>query len=272
MPVFLTTWKRHAGQIARGERERGGVLSAPSTADKEGMDIAAEEDMDNVEEEQIEAASEERGPAEDFAIEVAEMVARNRINVTGAQAMLKTVHRHFNHHLPADIDIPPSWYIARKLACEGKEPEHIVRDFCPKCDYMFDPESDAPACPLCFADTRYDCTGSPERQAYYFPLDDKCARWFAQKFTSDRLLPPTTKPPPCPMTSRELCDPFDGSILSKLHYKETDPRIREYTLYFAFSSDGVEVEKKVSYTPITAKVLNLPNELRGLLSNIWLLG
>jgi hypothetical protein len=56
-----------------------------------------------------------------------------------------------------------------------------------------------------------------------------------------------------------------------MHYEE-DPEIGDRTLYFACSNDGVEVTKNVTYTPITAKLLNLPGELRGMLANIWLLG
>jgi hypothetical protein len=73
------------------------------------------------------------------------------------------------------------------------------------------------------------------------------------------------------MENRELRGVFDGSILENLYHKCPDD-YKDNTLFFAISNDGVEVTKKTSYTPIVAKLLNLPAEVRGLLSSIWLLG
>jgi hypothetical protein len=42
---------------------------------------------------------------------------------------------------------------------------------------------------------------------------------------------------------------------------DEDQRAR--CLFLALSYDGVEVEKNVSYTPITAKILNFPPKIRG---------
>jgi len=43
-------------------------------------------------------------------------------------------------------------------------------------------------------------------------------------------------------------------------------------IFFAQSNDGVEVTKSTTFTPITAKVLNYNGKMRGLLTNIVLLG
>ena len=41
-------------------------------------------------------------------------------------------------------------------------------------------------------------------------------------------------------------------------------------MYFVLVNDGVEVEKNVSYTPITLKVLNEPKDRRSKMGCIWL--
>ena len=43
-----------------------------------------------------------------------------------------------------------------------------------------------------------------------------------------------------------------------------------HTLYLAVTTDGTEVQKGISYTPVTSKVLNLPSSLRSKISNIRL--
>ena len=71
--------------------------------------------------------------------------------------------------------------------------------------------------------------------------------------------------------SRELHDCWDASIMDTQFHRLHDENKKSF-LYFAQSHDGVEVQKNVTYTPITAKLLNLPSNARGRLSCIWLLG
>ena len=73
------------------------------------------------------------------------------------------------------------------------------------------------------------------------------------------------------MGSRFLSDFNDGSIFARLHADLPPLPDDGMYLYLALSFDGVEVEKNVSYTPVVAKVLNLPPTLRGQLGMLWLL-
>ena len=44
----------------------------------------------------------------------------------------------------------------------------------------------------------------------------------------------------------------------------------KHTLFLAVTADGTEVQKGISYTPVTSKVLNLGSGLRSMMSNIRL--
>jgi hypothetical protein len=279
----LRAWKRHAEQIARGTRFRAAGIGREATAAAAAEIPAAVEQADQHLEEEIEDnPAFEMDDTEEwhYAMEMAELVANSTATVTGMEAMLKATHKRYEKHLPEGISIPTSWYMAKKLACEGKEPKWFTRDFCPDCDHLFDVDETDTECPRWTAasheskdcNTRFDKHGTAPRQAYYFDMDDKVTRIFTSKLLSSTIFPPTDMPQPDkPMADRELVSAFDGKILQKMYY-ESDCKTKDETLYFACSNDGVEVEKGVSYTPITAKLLNYPTALRGLLSSIWLLG
>jgi hypothetical protein len=114
--------------------------------------------------------------------------------------------------------------------------------------------------------------GHPARQAYYFDLEDKIRRVFASKFHAEAMAFGTSiQPPTGSIENRELRDCWDASIMETLFYKHPDNNKKAF-IYFAQSHDGVEIQKNVTYTPITAKVLNLPTHARSRLACIWLLG
>ena len=114
--------------------------------------------------------------------------------------------------------------------------------------------------------------GKPIRQAYYFDLEDKVRRTFASKFNAEAMGYGTSQDlPTSSLQNRELRDCWDASIMESQFHRISDENKKSF-LYFAQSHDGVEIQKNVTYTPITAKVLNLPTHARGRLACIWLLG
>jgi len=263
------TWTKHAGEIARGVRRRLGVLDIQPVVE-EAKDV---EVVDNIDVEVEDNKDEEEDQtATNYAREIAELVSTGAVGVTAASKILKVTARSYEALLPEEVTIPGSWHQAKKLACKGKEPVYFTRDYCPLCDHPFQVDKHDTHCPRCELDTRYDLRGKAPRQAYYYCMDDKCRRLLLDAYSSARANPPLhAEPPRDTLATRELSGPFDGSILQNLHYERKDQDC-DKCWYFAVSNDGVEVEKNVSYTPITAKLLNLPAELRGLLTCIWLLG
>lgn len=280
--VDLRTWRRHTSEIAQGVRERacGVQPAAPRAPPPPAGEVDGNDGSGNDADEQIEAASEEvdaDAVAEDdselqYSVEMAELVGRGVVNATGMESVLKATHARYQHHLEEGVRIPPTWYMAKKHACEDKEPVWFTRDFCKICDHLFEEDKSDKECPRCNKDTRYDARGKSCRQAYYFSLDDKMRRLFESKFMAERVLPPAESARDCtPMRSRELTGAFSGSIMEDL-YHECKDESKDSTLFFACSNDGVEVEKKISYTPIVAKLLNLPAALRSQMACFWLLG
>jgi hypothetical protein len=268
--VDLRTWKLHAGALARGEVAR--ATAANPVEQPVELPVAPA-----VVDEQIESDSEIVEDCTDFhyAMEMAELVATGKVNVTGMEEVLKTTSARYQEHLPPGFAIPASWFKVRKIAVDGREPKFFTRDFCPSCDHLFEEDKDDVHCPDCKQATRYKTMGknyNAVRQAYYFDLDDKCTRTLAGKLQAAMVLPPTTpKRSTDPIKERELNCAFDGSIMETL-YHGADPMYKDSTFYFSWSNDGVEVHKNVSFTPIVAKLLNLPKEQRGALACIWLLG
>ena len=105
--------------------------------------------------------------------------------------------------------------------------------------------------------------GKAQRQAYYYDITDKVRRLYQSKYSALHAGYGTGRDPPRgAVENRELHDVWDGTILGALFHALDDPEKCHY-LYLAQSNDGVEVEKNVTYTPITAKLLNLPPDLRG---------
>ena len=147
---------------------------------------------------------------------------------------------------------------------DGSSPKYFTRDFCGVCDYLFDTDGKEKECPqVRCGSARYTRTGRPVRQAYYFDLEDKVRRLYASKFTAGLAGHNTTRPvPQGGIDARELSDAWDADILGTL-YHEYDGSDKDDILYLAQSNDGVEVQKNISYTPITAKLLNMPVKMRG---------
>ena len=263
--VTKAMWRTHAAEIGRGTRARGVCLPTNELFPSGPAQAPAEEEE-----------MEQDTTAEHYSAELTELVADGKVGVTGAECILKATHKNYTRHLAKGVTVPPSWFIAKNLATKGKTAQWFTRDFCPKCDHLFQTDKKDVHCPRCDKDTRYrphKKKRKPARQAYYFSMEDKCKRLFAQKILAAATLPATDDAKPrTPIHNRDLNGPFDGSILESLHH-ECDASCGKNTcLYFALSNDGVEVEKNVAYTPITAKLLNLPPEMRGLLTCIWLLG
>ena len=71
---------------------------------------------------------------------------------------------------------------------------------------------------------------------------------------------------------RWLCDAYDGQLLHDHFHDAQASTLPRSCLYMTFTCDGTEVEKNKCYTPIAAKYVNLPPQLRQLLGNIKLVG
>ncbi len=124
-------------------------------------------------------------------------------------------------------------------------------------------------CPRC--DGKRFSNGTARRQAVYTSLEEHVSHLFRSRYLAQALRRgEDLRPPVQPAAgNRELVDFTDSSIHAELYREEeTD----EVVLYIVMCFDGVEVEKNVTYTPVTAKLLNLPPGLRGQLGNLWLLG
>jgi hypothetical protein len=256
-PVEYHTWVRHTKSLATGARKRwqAAVEGLPEAKASGAPQAAGEEDI---------AGSEERenSSAHAFAHEIVDLVARNQLTVQGAEACLQATSRHYQGLMPEGCVIPKTWYRCRKTAMDGCTPLYFTRDFCPKCDYLF--EKKERECPEdgC-GGQRYTAKGNSIRQAYYFDLEDKIRRLYKSKFTAGEANYNATRPTPSePLENRELVDCWDASILEDMYHNLEDDNKHDW-IYLAQSNDGVEVQKNVSYTPITAKVLNLPLQMRG---------
>ena len=267
--VPYSSWQRHVQLIAQGKLDRWTIEEGQTTSEAEVDETEEEKAGPGVVQRQEDAdalhgdLSDEEDIRFAFANDIAELVARNRINVTGAEAMLKATERHYGQVLPETHSIPGTWHQCKKTAYGNRLPMYFTRDFCPECDQLFPLDVSAHVCPECSTSTRYRKNKKARRQAYYYPIEDKVKRLFASKYTAKQVGYGTSRSPPeGPMNSREVIDTWDGSILESLFHDLDDADKGKY-LYLAQSNDGVEVEKNTTYTPITAKLLNLPPSLRG---------
>ena len=201
-----------------------------------------------------------------YANEVIELVATNKVNMTGAQHMLRATREHYAEVLDEDCEFPGSWYMCAKYAEESQQiaPTHIVRHFCPDCDYMFPESPSETICEECNQNTRFSL-GRPARPVPYFDLSEKIERLYSAKYAARHMsYGPTLPPPDANMADRELTDCWDAAILEELHHNsEFDDGEKSDYIYFALSCDGVEKTKRSTYTPVTVKVLNLPIGMRG---------
>ena len=145
-----TTWRRHATKMANGvlARHEFGPIDAheePDAAD----DAAADDDMGDVLADPDSGAdhdSEDVG--ELFALEIAEQVATNRLNQTGADAVLGISAARWQRYMREEGPVMPrSWHRVQKAALEGRRLEWFSRDYCSVCDYRFPKRTDATTCP-----------------------------------------------------------------------------------------------------------------------------
>jgi hypothetical protein len=141
----IRAWKKHAGEITNGTRARSAGIGRgnPGPAEEEIEDdpprpVAVE--LSN---------ADHLGIERHFSMDMSELVANNTVCATGMEAVMKSVHHRYNKHLPEDIHVPTSWYMARKQACHGKEPKWFTRDFCPECDHLFEIDPSDKDCPRC---------------------------------------------------------------------------------------------------------------------------
>ena len=218
-----------------------------------------------------------------YASEVVELVAHNKVTVTGCDMFLKITSSRFQHLLPEHVTIPRSWHLLKKLAVDGAPVLHTIRHLCPECDYMFPLGSTTARCgrrrPVrCRSKARWaprTKRGSkqrPARVAVYLDIPDKLQRVFGAQYMFDALLE-SRRPAPDgdaaerpPFRDRQLNDAADGTHLADRPFDAPGC----VTLYYSFTADGVEVQKNVSYTPGVGKNLNLEGTLRSLMSSLLL--
>ena len=262
--VSYNTWKAHAEQMAQGTRAR---LVTSGDCDYGAMAACSVPDQEEEAEEPEDAVG--RG----MALDLVELVSRGAATQSGCDGVLKIVHHRLGDVIPAALGVPTSWYKARKRTLEKGVLRHVMRDFCPTCDWLFPVEGAAVRCARCDEDTRYRSGSAKcERQAPYFDIPDLVRRMYDAKVLAGALryglnLAPM---PQCRVSTRAMYDAYDGTLMAKLFEQPGIERPR--TLVFAFSCDGVEIRKKSSYTPIALKCLSLPPKIRGLLASIWLVG
>jgi hypothetical protein len=179
------TLSRHASLLAAGVRARYDALD-DTTLDQPQLV------------EQAPAIS----PGVMMSLEVAEQVARNRVSVTGAEAMLKITHNRLQSHLPEDVVCPASWYKCYKTARSAfKAPSSAMWHFCAECDARFN--ADPPVakrrklmrwklkqfCRRCPDAPPRFCpdSGRPLRVAVYYSIEDKIRRTFAAKYIAKQV-------------------------------------------------------------------------------------
>ena len=239
--------------LARCKKKRARLESPSSDSDRDSEDHAEEGSR----------------VAEEFAREIVEMVAHGRVGVTGVNEVLKIVNEKYQAHMPGGLKIPKSWYKVRALAVNGEQPVYTIRDLCEVCDFMYAKEdTEVRKCPQC-SSSRWKKNGTPSRFAVYFDLGDAVRRKFSSKYLFDNLIEQSQRPKSNkPIRDRFLESAFDGNIL---HGLPPNPE-GVLTLCLSVTADGVEVEENVSYTPVTARILNLDVAVASLFSSILLLG
>lgn len=189
-PRDLRTWEKHVTQIANGTRRRAlpaqfGEEPPESTKGLwPGRKLVAPEDGAE-EESDVEMSMEEMSSS----ASVLELVARGVLNVTGAEAILKTLSSTYNAKLPHNIQIPRSWHICRKNGVRSLsvQPLLFTRHFCPECDYLFEEDRRKVRCPSCRKDTRYREGGKPARVSYYRDLGNLVAMEFSSAYNGEML-------------------------------------------------------------------------------------
>ena len=138
-------WRSHAAEIGRGTRARRVRLPINELFSAGPVQGPVEEKKE----------VEQDPTAEHYSAELTELVADGTIGVTGAECILKATHKNYASHLAAGVTLPPSWHTAKKLATKGKTALWFTRDFCPKCDHLFQLDKKDVHCPRCDKDTRY---------------------------------------------------------------------------------------------------------------------
>jgi hypothetical protein len=210
-----------------------------------------------------------------FSCDVVASVSDGRVSATGAETILKSMNRHYGDQLrDQGFSPPPSFYKAKKQTFGKNEAKWISRDYCPNCGKGFAISSKDVICARCNKATRYDdTTGQAVCQAFYADLDDKVCRIMeSNEIGTGDLRFGIPKPLECAsIEDRELVDVFDGRAMEEFYHKLDDDH-KDNFLYFILCQDGVEITKNVSYTPVTAKLLNWSSKMRSLLGNIILLG
>jgi hypothetical protein len=217
----FSTWKRHTQDITRGTRRRWDPRE--NSDDAAGADTA-DEDGDGVLGEIVDEPA-VNPTLVHYSTEVLELVARGVVGVTGAEAMLQIQHANYQPHLPEGVDMPKTWYKAKKAGMKGRELLCIPRDFCTGCDSLFPVDKKVVNCPdVCKGNpkTRFDPKGTPLRRAYYFDIAEKIERLYSHRATAEAMAYGFEyEPAEGPMQSRELTDSWDCSILQ---VKTQNPR------------------------------------------------
>ena len=223
------------------------------------------------------------GPDTDtlFALRVCENVSQHGLNLRAADGVLKAFEVSYGETLhEAGLYPPKSMYLAEKRARGYVGAANFVpRDFCSQCGWCYPVCKDMKTCQRCsehgVTTERFDTSGKPKSQAFYLDIEAKLKSIFGSDYLFDELNFGKARPrPQVKIADRELTDVWDGEVMERLYHDYTGPDTenKDKFLYFALCADGVEVKDSKSYTPVTAKLLNWPPELRRLNGTIVLLG
>jgi hypothetical protein len=162
-----------------------------------------------------------------FATQLMEQVVRGRITVKGVNDVLKIFNHHYGKFLSLQgTRIPSSWYIVRKLATKGENPNCDIRDVCPDCDFVFPHSANRdPTCTICGKETRWHPmkVGEAVRQAAYFDVEQDLRRFFEVEIMADALVEFAAKQPvQGTIRKRQLDGAVDGTILHDLHFAQEE--------------------------------------------------
>ena len=121
------TVKKHAEEMARGNRKRAPAPGHSMVPPEEELEHVAVREESDADEEELDPVAEMNA----FCQEIVELVAEGTLTQMGAEAMLKVTHHRLQPALPEDYVVPCSWYKCRTSA--GKTIPAIVhfeRHFC----------------------------------------------------------------------------------------------------------------------------------------------
>jgi hypothetical protein len=178
-------------------------------------DIVMEDEKEEEHEEHQHGQEEKNDPAYRFSCEMVEQVVRSRVSNQGMNDVLKIFHKYYGHFLPENA-MPTSWYKLRKLASDGNVPKYVMRDLCPKCDWLF--TGVGATCGRCKT-LRWNPKkpGTPARQSVYFDMAHALKRTFSVEVMADELVQfAALVPSELGIRDRQLDEAWQGSIMHSM--------------------------------------------------------